>query len=248
MPRAAADRSSSSMPGPPTCTVRPSTRARTPTAADASKSWAGRTATPRRDGLGDDRLGERVLGVALGGGREREQLVEAERVPGGDRGVRHRGLALGEGAGLVEEHRTDRAHGLEGEAVGDEHAAARGTLGGDRHDERDREAEGVRAGDDEHGDRADDGVVGAARERPRDRGDDGGDEGEPEQPACGAVGEALRARASTPAPAPRVAGCPRAPCRRRPPPTRTRMAVSVATVPATTRSPGPRRHRDRTRR
>ena len=41
----------------------------------------------------------------------------------------------------------------------------------------------------------------------------------------------------TPAPARRGAGCRPARCRRRPPSTRTRIAESVATVPATTRSP-----------
>ena len=89
----------------------------------------------------------------------------------------------------------DRAHRLEGEAVGDEHAAARRALGRDRDDERDGEAERVGAGDHEHGDGAHDGVVGVAEQRPGDRRDHGGAEREPEQPAGGAVGEALRARA-----------------------------------------------------
>ena len=40
--------------------------------------------------------------------------------------------------------------------------ARRGALGGDGDDERDGEAERVRAGDHEHGDRAHDGVVGDA--------------------------------------------------------------------------------------
>ena len=59
-----------------------------------------------------------------------------------------------------------------------------------------------------------------------------------EQQRRRAVGERLRPDA-TPAPRRRVAGCRRARCRRRPQSTRTRIAESVATVPATTRSPTP---------
>ena len=49
------------------------------------------------------------------------------------------------------------------------------------------------AGDDEHGDGADDRVVGQAHERPHEGGDDRRPQGEPEQPCGGGVGDALGA-------------------------------------------------------
>ena len=117
-------------------------------------------------------------------------------------------------------------------------ACARDSRGRERDDQRDGQAEGVRAGDDEHGDGALDGLVGVAEQRPDDEGDDAGGGRHVEQQRGGAVGERLRPRRATPAPRRRAAGCRRAPCRSPTASTRTRMAESVATVPATTRSPG----------
>ena len=53
----------------------------------------------------DDRLSERVLAVALGGGDEAQQLVLADAVGGGD--LDHLRLAAGQRAGLVEHDRVE---------------------------------------------------------------------------------------------------------------------------------------------
>ena len=105
----------------------------------------------------DDGASERVFTVGLGCGSQRQHLVFGSVACGVDGG--DGGLALGQGAGLVEQHRVHGAHGLQREAVLDEHPAAGGALGRDRHHQRDRESERVGAGDDEHGDRADHGSV-----------------------------------------------------------------------------------------
>jgi hypothetical protein len=139
-----------------------------------------------------DGLGQRVLAIGFGSGREREHRV---RLPSSDRLDRgHPGLALRQGAGLVEQHRVDRAHALESEPILHEHTAACGAFRRDGHDERDRQTQCVRAGDDEDGDRADDGLVGAAHDRPHDGRDDGRGEREPEQQRGRAIGDPLRTR------------------------------------------------------
>ena len=146
-------------------------------------------------------------------------------------------LARGEGAGLVEQHGVDRAHPLQREPVLHQDPGAGRQRRRERDDQRDGQPEGVRAGDHQHRDRALDGLVAVAEQRPDDEGDDAGRRGDVEQQRGGPVGQRLR-------PGPRglrlarpAAGCRRARSRRRPPSTRTRMAESVATVPATTRSP-----------
>ena len=114
-------------------------------------------------GGGHDGPGQRVLGVGFGAGGEGEHLVLA--VAGGGLDGGDGGLALGEGAGLVEQHGVDGAHRLQREPVLDQHAAAGGAFGGDGHHQRDRQAEGVRAGDDQHGDGADHRLVGQPEQR-----------------------------------------------------------------------------------
>src|SRR5699024_1399283 len=126
-------------------------------------------------GGGDYGPGERVLAVGLGRGGQGEHLVGVQvagRFDAGDGG-----LALGQGAGLVEEHRIDLAHGLQREAVLDQDAAAGGALGGDGDHQRDRQAQRVWAGDDEDGDGANDRIVGEPEESPNDCGDQGSTEG-----------------------------------------------------------------------
>ncbi len=183
-------RTSTLSPAPPA--VASSTVAVTPTAGDDVKSAAdGHREVPAPCGL-DDGACQRVFGVGLRGGGERQHLVLGAAVPiASDRG--DGGLALGQGAGLVEQHRPDRAHALQRHPVLDEHPAARGPLGGDGHDQRDGQTEGVRAGDHQHGDGADDGVLRLAGEAPHHRGDGRRAQCEPEQPARRLVGEALGA-------------------------------------------------------
>ena len=60
---------------------------------------------------------------------------------------------------------------LQRQPVLDQHAAAGSAFGGDRDHQRDRQAERVRAGDHQHGDRADHRLVGLAEQRPDDRGE-----------------------------------------------------------------------------
>ena len=137
-----------------------------------------------------------MLAVGFGRSRQAEHFALGPRDPdtlddfdGGDRR-----LTLRQGAGLVEEHGIDRAHRLEREPVLDEDAGTGGALGGDRHDQRNGQTQGVRTGDDEHGDRAHDRRVRHADERPDDRCDHGSAESEPEQPGRGSIGDALGSR------------------------------------------------------
>ena len=100
-------------------------------------------------------------------------------------------LALGQRAGLVEQHGVDGAHALQREPVLDQHAAAGGAFGRDRHHQRDRQAQRVRAGDDQHRDGAHHRLVGLPEAAPHDGGDDRGAQCEPEQPARRPVGQPL---------------------------------------------------------
>ena len=114
-------------------------------------------------GGGDDGPGERVLAVGLDAAGEAQHVVLAQPVGAGHAGD-HVG-APGEGAGLVEQHGVDRAHPLEREPVLDQDPGLGRHRRRQRDHQRDGEPEGVGAGDDQHGDRADDGVVDVA-ERP----------------------------------------------------------------------------------
>ena len=88
-----------------------------------------------------------VRRLRLEGPRELERRVVA--VPAGDRRP-----ALGERAGLVEQHGVDRAQPLERVGVLDEDAGARRPQQRHRHRERHRQAERARAGHDEQRDDA----------------------------------------------------------------------------------------------
>ena len=115
---------------------------------------------------GDDRSGERVLAVELDPAGQPQDFVV------GDPGADDAGddvAALGEGAGLVEQHGGDGPHPLEREAVLDEDPVAGRHRGRQRDHERDRQSEGVWAGDHQHGDGARDGLVGVTGESTRRR-------------------------------------------------------------------------------
>ena len=104
--------------------------------------------------------------------------------------------------------------------------------------QRDRQAERVRARDHQHGDGAHDGVARCPQQRPDHERHRAGANRDVEQQRSGAVGERLRARRDACASATRrwmPANAVSSPTRS----TRTRSAESVATVPATTRSPSP---------
>ena len=69
----------------------------------------------------DDRLGERVLAVALGGGDQAQHLVLVDAVGGRD--LDDLGLAARERAGLVEHHRVQRRRLLQRQRVLEQDAA-----------------------------------------------------------------------------------------------------------------------------
>jgi hypothetical protein len=99
---------------------------------------------------------------------------------------------LGQGAGLVEEHRVHEAHALEREPVLDQDAGPGREGGGDGDHERDGQPERVRAGDDEDRDRPVDRIVAVADRQPGHEGGDAGRGGDVEEQRGGAVGEGLR--------------------------------------------------------
>jgi len=100
---------------------------------------------------------------------------------------------LSERSRLVEEDGVDQAHAFQRHPILHEDSRACRALGRDRHRERDRQPEGMGAGDHEHGDRADDGRVRHPDGGPDDRRHHPGEQGEPEEPSRGAVGQALGA-------------------------------------------------------
>jgi hypothetical protein len=100
-----------------------------------------------------------VLAVGFDAAGEAQDLVLAQ-VDAGHSG--HDVLALRQGAGLVEQDGVDCPHPLQGQPVLDEDAGAGGEGARQRDHQRDGQAEGVGAGDDEHGDGSDHGVVGIA--------------------------------------------------------------------------------------
>ncbi len=60
-------------------------------------------------------------------------------------------LAFGEGAGFIKEDNVDVAGGLESQPLSNEQTVSCGEGGGDGGNERDGQAEGMRASDNEHG-------------------------------------------------------------------------------------------------
>ena len=85
-----------------------------------------------------------MLRVGLDRRREPEDTLGVHRAR---RDVDEDRLALGQRAGLVEDDRVEGPRPLQREPVLDEQAVAGAERGGDRDDQRDRQAERVRAGD-----------------------------------------------------------------------------------------------------
>ena len=132
----------------------------------------GERAEVLRDGMpapaicrGDDGAGQRVLGVGFDRAGKAQHLGFEDPGPP-DAG--HCGGALGERAGLVEQHRVDGAHALESEPILDEDPRVRRDARRDGDGERDRQTQGVGTGDDKHGHRALHGLVRFAERRPHD--------------------------------------------------------------------------------
>ena len=112
---------------------------------------------PPRRRLFDHRASERVRRVRLdrGGHRKKRRLVESlGRMQRDD--LR---LAFGQGAGLVERDRADRAEILEVHAALDEHAMPRRLTDARKHRRRRRDRERTRRRADKHGHRAEERIV-----------------------------------------------------------------------------------------
>ncbi len=136
--------------------------------------------------------------AALGGRGQSQELVGRGRhgpsvAVGGEHDVGHGRPAFGDGAGLVEHDRLKRLSRLERGAVADQHAVLRALAGADHDRGRGRQAQGARTGDDQHGDRVDQGIVqGRLRsgEQPDDERHPGDRHDGRHEPARDQVGEA----------------------------------------------------------
>ncbi len=142
-------------------------------------------------GGGDDGPGQGVLAVGLDRPGDAEDV--ALGVPGGGRHADDDVLALGQGAGLVEQDGIDGAAGLQREAVLDEDAVPGGHGARQGGGQGDGQAQGVGAGDHQHGDHPNDGFVAVAQCRPDDGRDDCGAHGHVEEEGGGPIGQHLGA-------------------------------------------------------
>ncbi len=215
-----------SMPSParkcalPMATRLPSTVPSAPLPAGESKSVDLRRARAFLFRSGDDGAGERMLARVLDAGGEPQHVVRVEARRRNDR--RHRRLAFGQRAGLVDHQRIDLLHALQRLGVLDQDAGLRAAPDADHDRHRRREAERAGAGDDQHRDRGDE-AVGEARLRP--------------EPGPGGEGERARPR-SPPArtsrrPDRRAAGSARASAAPAPPSARSATSsVSRPTLSA----------------
>ena len=140
-------------------------------------------------GVADDGGGQRVLGLVLERGDQREQLGLVDAV---DDDVGDLRLALGQRAGLVHDDRVDAGRGLECGGVLDQHAALGAQAGADHDRGRGGQPQGVGAGDHDDGDGEQQGGLDAgAGPEPRPEGEQAADERDEHQPERGPVGQAL---------------------------------------------------------
>jgi hypothetical protein len=127
-----------------------------PVAGDRLESGHTWDVEPALRRAGDDCSSDRVLRVPLHGCRQPQGLALVQSV---DRAQGyHPMLSKRERARLIEDHRVELARLLEPAPVPDQKATPRAHGRRDRNDERDCETEGVRAGNDQHGDEALDGI------------------------------------------------------------------------------------------
>ena len=132
-----------------------------------------------------------MLRVGLGGGGQPQDLVLAATSAHHHGG--HRGPASRQCAGLVEDDEVELAGALEGQAV----LHQQPILGADRRrdgdDQGDGQAEGMGAGDDEHGGRADERLLRVTEHPPDYERHDARAERDVEQQRGGAIGQGLGA-------------------------------------------------------
>ena len=163
----------------PATTVWPSTSARMPWPAIASKPVAAGTSRPRSAAAARIAAAERVLAAALGAGHEAQQAVvvegrrrEVAPVPDPNSTTSvTRGLPSVMVPVLSSTTVLELVRRLERGAVADEHAVLGALAGADHDRRRRRQAEGAGARDDEHGDEVEQRVV-ERRRRAEDEPDD----------------------------------------------------------------------------
>ena len=145
--------------------------------------------------LGNDPVGDRVLGLAFGCGREGQLVIDLALAEQHD--VADPEAALGQGARLVEDSSIEIARAFEGGAVADQQAIAGAERGTDGDNERDGQAERMRAGHDHHRDHPLEREFerGGQEEPPDEERSEADDEGDVGQPGRSPVGDVLRARA-----------------------------------------------------
>ena len=141
----------------------------------------------------DNPLRNRVLGITFDRRRNPKRLVRTQASIRGD--VDDPELAPRQGAGLVEDHRSEVPRLLEATAIADEQSRLCTETGGDGRHQRHGESECVRAGDDEHGDQPFNGKGACRSDRqPYDKGERARDDGDDGQCESGAVSQRLRTR------------------------------------------------------
>jgi hypothetical protein len=139
----------------------------------------------------DDRLGERMLALALDGRDQAQQLAVIEAVASD---LDHLPLAARERAGLVEHDRVRAGGLLDRERVLEQDPAARAAAGADHDRRRRRQPERVRAGDDDECDCEQERVEHLAVDvaPPDEEGAEPADQGDEDEPEGGSVGQPLR--------------------------------------------------------
>lgn len=118
-----------------------------------------------------------------------DHLVGRGTVGAGD--VGHRVCPGRQGPGLVEQHGIDRAHPLQGEAVLHQDSGTGRHRGRHCDGERDRQAERMRTGDDQHRDGPFDRLIEVTERGPHDERDCAGSDGDVEQHRREPVGQRL---------------------------------------------------------
>ena len=180
----------------PTRIVVPSTVARTPRPATASKAVAFDRLDRRahRRGARSPRPGDARCRARR---PRRRGAARASEIAGPELDARDRGLAAGDRAGLVEHDGRDRLRPLQCGAVADQDAVLGALAGADHDRRRGGQAHGARAGDDEHRDRARQRVGQprlGAEQHPAGEGRRGDDDHDRHEPARDPVGDALDRR------------------------------------------------------
>ncbi len=163
-----------------------------PRPASDSNAEAARRRQPSIAGGAHHGPRQRVLRIGFDGGGQRQQRVLVQARRRDDAGQHW--LAAGQRAGLVEDDDLHLARALQRQPVLDQQPIARTERGADGDHQRDGQAQGVRAGDDQHRRRADQRLLGLPERGPDHERDDARAERHEEEQRGGAVRQHLRVR------------------------------------------------------